>query len=58
MHHVVKHSVQYSTDLGLRHGHNLFRIEQVACNLEDLDSASTTVELNGHGSKKEERKVE
>jgi len=50
---VVNHLVQYSPDLGLRHGCNLLGIEQVACNLEDLDSAGATIELNRHGDKKE-----
>jgi len=56
MHHVVNHSVQYSPDLSLRHGHNLLGIKQVACDLEDLDSTGATIELNRHGGKKEERK--
>jgi len=51
---VVNHSVQYSPDL--RHGCNLLGIEQVACDLEDLDSAGATIKLNRHGDKKEERK--
>ena len=53
---MVKHSVQYSTDLSFRHRHNLLRIEQVVCNLEDLDSTGATIELNRHGDKKKERK--
>ena len=53
---MVNHSVQYSPDLGLRHGRNLLGIEQVACDLEDLDSTGATIELNRHGDKKEERK--
>jgi len=53
---VVKYSVQYSPDLSLRHGCNLLSIEQVVCDLEDLDSAGATIELNRHGGKKEERK--
>ena len=53
---MVNHSVQYSPDLGLRHGCNLLSIEQVMCDLEDLDSTGATIELNRHGDKKEERK--
>jgi len=58
MHHVVNHSVQYSPDLGLRHGCNLLGIKQVTCDLKTWTAPVQPLNWIGMVAKRKKGKVE